>query len=184
MKKTQNLEDIISGCAKEDKSCQHALYQMFYGKLMGICHRYTRNEDQAKDILQEGFIKIFNHIKDYEQKGSFEGWIKRIVTNTALDYYRKRSNDFLLMNEENDIESAKYIEDEEELEEFYGMSPNEVLAAIKKLSPAYQMVFNLYVVEEYTHKEIAEMLDISVGTSKSNLAKAKQNLRNILHVAL
>jgi RNA polymerase sigma factor (sigma-70 family) len=184
MKKTQNLDDIIRGCAKGDRICQHALYKMFYGKLMAICHRYTRNDDQAKDILQEGFIKVFNHIKDYERKGSFEGWLKRIITNTAIDYYRKRSSDFLLMNEENDIEAAKYIEDEGEEEIFNGMTPNEVLAAVKKLSPAYQMVFNLYVVEDYSHKEIAEMLGISIGTSKSNLAKAKQNLRNLLHVAM
>lgn len=184
MEKTQELNDIVAGCARGDRSCQHALYQRFYGRLMVICQRYTNNEDQAKDILQEGFIKIFKHIKDFEQKGSFEGWVKRIVTNTAIDYYRKRSNDFLLMHEEDDIERTEWEEEEGDLEDVFGMTPNEVLKAVQKLSPSYQMVFNLYVVEDYSHKEIAEMLDISVGTSKSNLAKAKQNLRAMLKVSI
>ena len=143
--------------------------------------RYTNDRDAAQDILQEGFIKIFDKITTFESNGSFEGWMRRIVTNTALDYLRK-SKKFNFV-EENEVNTKEeYIEagDELEYENAIEIKAEFALEAINQLSPAYKTVFNLFVMEEYSHKEIADMLGISEGTSKSNLAKAKANLQKII----
>ena len=144
--------------------------------------RYTNNMDQAEDILQNSFIKIFRNIKRYKFEGSFEGWMKRIVVNTAIDYHRGKKKDFLLLPEEQEMEQFELIDDpaDDNAELNYPFTPQQVMAAIQELSPAYKAVFNLYVIEDYSHKEIAEQLDISVGTSKSNLLKAKAKLKKIL----
>lgn len=146
---------------------------------MAICLRYTNNFDQAEDILQNSFIKIFNNIEKYKFEGSFDGWLKRIVVNTSIDYYRGKKNDFLLLPEDQEIERFE-ITDEEDEETEYPYTPQQVMQAVQDLTPAYKAVFNLYVLEEYPHKEIAEILGISIGTSKSNLLKAKAKLRKIL----
>ena len=143
--------------------------------------RYTNDRDAAQDILQEGFIKIFDKITTFESNGSFEGWMRRIVTNTALDFLR-RSKKFSFV-EENEVNTKEeYIEagDDFEYKKSVEIKAEFALEAINQLSPAYKMVFNLFVMEEYTHKEIAAMLGISEGTSKSNLAKAKANLQKII----
>ncbi len=129
--------------------------------------------------MQNSFIKIFNNIEKYKFEGSFDGWMKRIVVNTAIDYYRGRKNDFLLLPEDQEIERFELIDEEEEEVE-YPYTPKQVMEAIQDLTPAYKAVFNLYVLEEYSHKEIAETLGISIGTSKSNLLKSKLRLKKIL----
>lgn len=173
------LKEIIHGCVKNDRKQQRRLHELFYGKLFAICMRYTRDEDFAQDTLQRAFIKIFDNIKKFEQKGSLEGWMKRIVVNTCIDTYRKKKKDLLFLGEDHDIENLD-LENEETNVNNFPYQPKQVFEAIKQLTPAYKAVFNLYAIEEYTHKEIAEMLEISVGTSKSNYLKAKLKLKKIL----
>lgn len=154
---------------------------MYYGKMLGVCMRYTTDKDSAEEVLQEGFIKIFDKLERFDYKGSFEGWIRRIMANTAIDQIRKSKKDPILSDNDEDFKlgTEDPVVAKEEMD-FVGIKAEIALAAINELSPAYKTVFNLYVLEEYTHKEIAEILNISEGTSKSNLAKAKMNLQKIL----
>ncbi len=177
------LEEIIEGCKQEDRACQKKLYEMFYGKMMGVCLRYTRNMDEAQDVLQDSFIKAFDNMETYTGGGSFEGWLRRLVVNTAIDHLRKKQKDHYLLDEEDPtLENQKDEDDTEEIEneEFYQVKAQEVMEALQKLSPKYRTVFNLYVMENHSHQEIAEILGINEGTSKSNLAKAKRNLKKLL----
>ncbi len=142
--------------------------------------RYIRDKDSAQEVLQEGFIKVFDNIRNFDKKGSFEGWMRRIVANCAIDAIRKSKKDFILSENEKDFVTIPEEDILNEEWEITTVKAEIAMEAINKLSPAYKAVFNLYVFENYTHKEIAEMLDISEGTSKSNLAKAKMNLQNYL----
>ena len=152
-----------------------------YRRLKGVCMRYANDDDEAKDILQTGFIKVFKSIENYKGDGSFEGWIKRIVINTAIDNYRRKKVKPVVVDSEMTDRIGNDMEDEVEDESIYQQIPvSVVLASVQKLSPAYRTVFNLYVLEGYNHNEIAEKLEISVGTSKSNLSKARLNLRKML----
>jgi RNA polymerase sigma factor (sigma-70 family) len=179
------FNELIEGCLKGERRAQQRVYEVFYGKMMTVCLRYTKNTDQAKDILQDGFIKVFQSMDKFNQAGSFEGWIRRIMVNTAIDHFRRTKNSYLLLGEERSIEDFGDQDEEDVLaddgpEEEMDVKPADVINAMQKLTPAYRTVFNLYVFEEMTHKEIAEMLGINVGTSKSNLAKAKHNLKKLL----
>ena len=152
---------------------------------MGLCLRYAKDADEAKDILQEGFIKVFANMSKYNNKGSFEGWIRRIVVNTAIDHFRRNKNHFVHVDDD-------YMDHLQEKEGYGAVEDDEgppietkrVLAEVQKLSPAYRTVFNLYVLEGLSHKEISDSLGISIGTSKSNLAKAKMNLKKAFHKVL
>ncbi len=178
---SKELEEAIKGCIENDRKSQEWLHKRYYAVMLPICLRYTKNVDQAEDILQKSFIKIFKNIGRYEFKGSFEGWMKRIVVNTAIDFHRSRKGDFLLLPEEMSMED--FDQEDEGLDDEtknYPYTPKQVMEAIQELTPAYKAVFNLYVIEEYTHQEIADMLGVSIGTSKSNLLKAKARLRKIL----
>jgi len=152
--------------------------------MLAICLRYTKNTDQAKDILQDGFIKVFKNIEGFNKAGSFEGWIRRIMVNTAIDYFRKTKNSYVLLGEERSIEDFRDPDAEDNLADSQAEESKfkaaDIVNALQKLTPAYRTVFNLYVFEDMTHKEIAEKLGISIGTSKSNYAKAKHNLKNLL----
>ena len=143
--------------------------------------RYSTDRDSAEEVLQEGFIKIFDKLSAFDYKGSFEGWIRRIMANTAIDSIRKAKKNPLLTDNDEDfkIGSENPMIEKEEFE-FVGLKAEVAMKAISELSPAYKSVFSLYVLEEYTHKEIAEILGISEGTSKSNLSKAKLNLQKVL----
>jgi len=174
------LRGLIKGCLKGSRKAQEGIYKLLYGKMLTVCMRYTRNVDEAQDILQEGLLKMFSNLAKYNFEGSFEGWVRRIVVNTAIDSIRKKKNDFILLGEHQSVEEFSEIADEEEEEAEFDFKPSDILAAMQKLTPAYQMIFNLYVFENMTHAEIAEKTGISVGTSKSNLAKAKRNLKKIL----
>lgn len=172
---------LVEGCKKQDRIAQKEVFAKLHGRLLGICMRYTDNRDEAKDVLQNGFIKVFQGIENYKGDGSFEGWIKRIVVNTAIDNYRRKKVKPVVTNSELTDRLGDEVEDEVEDESIYNQIPvSEVMEAVQKLSPAYRTIFNLYVMEGYNHNEIAEMLDISVGTSKSNLSKARFNLRKML----
>ncbi|MFT6243625.1 MAG: RNA polymerase sigma-70 factor (ECF subfamily) [Salibacteraceae bacterium] len=177
----EHLKELISGCIKNDRRSQEELFKLFYGKMLGVCMRYARDRDTAEEMLQEGFIKIFDKLEAFDYKGSFEGWMRRIVSNTAIDNIRKSKKNPLLTDNDEDFKlggSDPMVENEEL--QFVGLKAEIALEAIQNLSPAYRAVFNLYVMEEYTHKEIAEILGISEGTSKSNLSKAKMNLQRTL----
>lgn len=176
---------LIDGCLQEDRRAQQRVYELFYGRMMAVCLRYTKNADQAKDILQDGFIKVFKSISKFNRAGSFEGWIRRIMVNTAIDHFRRTKNSYLLLGEDRSIEDFGDQDEEDILadegsEDHLDLKPADIINAMQKLTPAYRTVFNLYVFEELTHKEIADMLGINIGTSKSNLAKAKNNLKKFL----
>jgi RNA polymerase sigma-70 factor (ECF subfamily) len=178
----KQLQQLIKGCLERDRKAQQAVYKLLYGKMKVVCMRYTRDTDQALDILQEGFIKVFQNMERYSGSGSFEGWVRRIMVNLSIDRFRKQKNDFLLLNGSMNIEDYEdVVEDETDVESVdYDFTPEQILEAMQQLSPAYKTVFNLYVFENYTHQDIAEALSISIGTSKSNFAKAKRNMKKIL----
>lgn len=181
MENKKLLEKIIEGCLRNDRRAQEELFKLFYGKMLGVCMRYSKDRDTAEEILQEGFIKIFDKLDAFDYKGSFEGWMRRIIANTAIDSIRKSKKNPMLTDQDDDFKlGAIDPMVEQEDFEFTGIKAELAVQAIQELSPAYQTVFNLYVIEEYTHKEIAEILGISEGTSKSNLSKAKFNLQKIL----
>ena len=146
--------------------------------MMGVCYSYTNNAEDARDILQDGFVKVYSNLKKYNFKGSLEGWIRRIMVNTAIDHFRKTKNVFLVSDDDGYILEHSKIESPDSIYSQFG--EKDIIDAIQALSPAYKTVFNLNVIEGYQHKEIAKKLNITEGTSKSNLAKAKQNLRKIL----
>ena len=149
--------------------------------MLSVVYRYLHDFDSSQEVVQEGFIKIFDNLHVFDFKGSFEGWIRRIMTNQAIDYIRKSKRMAKLTENENDFkqeESYSMIEEEDTL--LKDLKYEQALEAISELSPAYRTVFNLFAIENYTHREIAEMLNISEGTSKSNYAKAKINLQKIL----
>jgi RNA polymerase sigma factor (sigma-70 family) len=171
---------IIRGCIEGDRRSQQRLYEAYYGKMMVVCRRYAKDNDEALDIFQEGFIKVFNNISKYGDKGSFEGWVRRIMVNTAIDHIRKNkvNNSMVELNERH---TDTMSEEEEESDAILNnIGYDELLLCVQDLSPAYRQVFNMYVVDGFSHQEIADALNISVGTSKSNLSKAKMNLKKLL----
>jgi RNA polymerase sigma-70 factor (ECF subfamily) len=182
-KDSVKLKRIIEGCLRGDRKSQFELYEKYYGKMMGVCYRYASDRDEANELVQQGFIKLFKNLGRYEFKGSFDGWIRRIFVNTAIDYIRKNKKKPLLLGEDAHLDAFNRNKETDAIEAVEELDPKLVMNAIAKLSPAYKSVFNLYVIEDYSHKEIAEMLGVSVGTSKSNLAKSKQNLRKYLKEA-
>jgi RNA polymerase sigma-70 factor (ECF subfamily) len=166
------LEQLIENCKKQNTKAQGELYKLFSSKLFAICLKYSRNRMEAEDNLQDAFLTIFNKMDQFKNRGSFEGWMKRITVNTVLQRYRNEKV-FELINE-NTIEDTK-IEIEEDT-----ISIDYLLEIIQELPDRYRLVFNLYVLDGYSHKEIANMLDINIGTSKSNLARARQILRQTI----
>ena len=171
----------IDGCLSNDRKAQRQLYKKFYGKMLSICMRYAGDRDEAKDILQDGFIKVFQSLDKFNRDGSLEGWIRRIMVNTAIDKIRRDKRSLTLSQSEDLLDvNVQMEEEEEEVDERMELNMKDVITAMQDLSPGYKAVFNLYVMENMTHREIAVELGISEGTSKSNLAKAKLNLRKIL----
>lgn len=165
-----SLEQLIERCKKNDAQAQSQLYKLYASKLFSICLKYSRNYVEAEDNLQDAYITIFKKIHTFKNRGSVEGWMKRITINTALQRYRS-AGVFDIINEEQ-IEDVRVDIDEEEL------SIDFLLNIIQELPDRYRLVFNLYALDDYSHKEIAEMLDISTGTSKSNLARARMILKS------
>lgn len=165
------LEEIIYKCRDGNSKAQTELYRLFSRKMYGVCLRYAKDNGDAEDILQEGFVRVFTKIRQFEFKGSFEGWMRRIMVNTALEKFRK--NDRLYPVEEMKIyESTEMVE-----ETISSLTADELMRIIQELPPRYKMVFNLYAIEGYSHLEIGEMMSISEGTSKSNLSRARMILQ-------
>ncbi|PQJ76848.1 RNA polymerase subunit sigma-70 [Polaribacter glomeratus] len=169
-----NLEKLIEECCEQNLTAQSKVYQLFAGKLFPVCLKYSRNYQDAEDTLQDSFLTIFDKIKQYKSKGSFEGWLKRIAINTALQKYRKKEPLYIKSKE------VETLDLEEESFENVDFDVNFLLELIQKLPDRYRLVFNLYVLDDYTHKEIAQMLRISEGTSKSNLSRARYILKKQL----
>ena len=166
--------DLIEGCIRGDRKMQYELYERFSPKMYGVCLRYAANAEEAEDILQEGFIKVFKKIGSYRGDGSFEGWIRMIFVNTAIEHFRKKSYLQPITEQEESSIEGKYVSVLDSLAE------KDIIKLIQQLSPGYRTVFNMYVIEGYTHKQIAEALKISEGTSKSQLSRAKLILQDLV----
>ncbi|HBF88492.1 MAG TPA: hypothetical protein DDX39_07615 [Bacteroidales bacterium] len=166
---------LINKCLKGVPSAQKAFYDMFARKMYGICLRFARVEGEADDIMQEGFVKVFTKLDTFRHEGSLEGWVRRIIVNTAISYIKKNS-DYKVEVDLNNIGETEIVEDEA----ISNLSKEELIKMIQLLPERKRMVFNLYVYEGYCHKEIAEMLDITESTSKAQLSKAKQILKEKL----
>lgn len=166
--------DLINGCIKKDRRCQKDLYKLYYGYAMRICLRYAKSKDEAVEMLNDGFMKVFTNLHRYDRDRSFNAWISTIMINTSIDYYRIKMKQ-LQMEELN----AKHeLEDSENI--LSHLNYDDLIQLVQRLSHAYRTVFNLFAIDGYSHEEIATMLSISVGTSKSNLFKARESLKKML----
>lgn len=165
------LNKIIYGCQESDPRAQKELYELFKTKMFGICLRYAGDYNDAQDILHDGFLKVFEKVGQFKFKGSFEGWIRKIIVNTALERFRTKYK--LIDINDNFREVDRKAKDNILVD----ISVKEILKFVQELSPRYRTVFNLYAIEGYSHKEISKMLNISEGTSKSNLSRARAILQ-------
>jgi len=166
-----NLRLILEGCLNKNSMSQKKLYEYYFGFAMNIALRYGKNREESLEILNDGFLKVFKNIDRYDDKYPFKAWLHRIIVNTGIDHYRANKNQIKFLKLEDFHQSIKSTDPLPNVS-----TVKDILPEIQELSPAYRMVFNLYVMEEYKHHEIAELLDISVSTSKSNLARAKAKI--------
>jgi RNA polymerase sigma factor (sigma-70 family) len=172
----EQLEQLIEGCLNGDRQSQNRLYAILMPKMFGVCLRYSKSRDEAEEVLQEGFIRVFEFIHQYNFAGYFEGWVRKIMVNCALQKFRSKRHLHAVVNIEDT--RAEPVSNEEILSK---LGTKELLEMVQQLSPAYRMVFNLYVFEGMKHREIAEHLGISEGTSKSNLSDARAFLQKAVH---
>jgi RNA polymerase sigma factor (sigma-70 family) len=170
----QSEKELIAACIKCDRIAQKRLYEQHFGKLMGVCMRYASCYDEATIMLNNGFFKIFTSLQKFDStNGNFEGWMYRIIVRTAIDHLRSEAR-----FQFSEVDTTVYAEDNYNV--VSEMEAEDIIKLVNQLSPAYRTVFNLYVVDGYTHAEIAGILGISDGTSKSNLAKAKAKLQSMI----
>ena len=168
-------EQLIEGCTKGDPKAQRHLYDKYVNKMMGVCMRYAHNPEETQDILQDAFVKVFEKIRDYKASGSLEGWIRRVFVNTAIDAHRKNK----ALRQQTDLKALEFrLKAENYILET--LAAKDLLKLIRTLPEGYRMVFNMYAIEGYSHKEIAAKLDISVSTSKSQYSRAKAFIRRML----
>ena len=168
-----NFRLILQGCKEKNPSSQERLYKHFYGYGMHVALRYTKTKREAEEILNDAFLKVFNNIDQFDTGFPFKSWFRKVVVNTAVDSFRKHKKyNEMFSSIEPNVDSIS-----DELYDFTIDKTEDVLPIIQELPPAYRMVFNLYVMEGFKHQEIAKMLNISVGTSKSNLSRAKEKLK-------
>jgi RNA polymerase sigma-70 factor (ECF subfamily) len=173
--KEDQIRTLLTGCRNMHRESQKLLYQEFYSYSMSICLRYADNRDEAAEILNDGFMKIFQNIRKFDLARPFKPWLRRIMVNTAINHYHQKQRAI----KTDELDNARHQSEQENI--LSGISYHEIIIMLQKLSPAYRTVFNLYVIEGYKHEEIASMLGVSVGTSKSNLFKAKEQLKRILN---
>lgn len=170
-----NEEQLIKGCRKGNRLAQKELYEKFSRKMMGVCLRYTNDRETARDLLQDGFIKVFTNIDSYSGTGSFEGWMRRIFVNCALENLRKSD----VLKESTDLDnSTDLIEPDASVIEH--ISAQELMSLIQELPPGFKAVFNLFAIEGYSHKEIGDMLHITESTSRSQYTRARQLLQKTI----
>jgi RNA polymerase sigma-70 factor (ECF subfamily) len=171
---TISESDLLAGCLEGNRRMQEELYRRFSPKMYAVCLRYAGNAEEAEDILQEGFIKVFKKLNSFRSEGSFEGWVRRIFVNTAIEHFRRKRYLMPVTEKEENTIEGKYLSVLDDL------AARDIMMLVQDLSPGYRTVFNLYVVEGYTHKEIADMMGISEGTSKSQLSRAKVILQDMV----
>lgn len=172
--KTALYDKLINGCLREERGAQRRLYELTSPVMFAICLRYADSYQTAEDLLQEGYIKVFRNMGNYRGDGSFEGWMKRIFVNTAIEHFRRQARMYPVTNLESPLAQAQAGDAMDHLE------VDDLMAFIRRLSPGYRTVFNLYAVEGYSHREIGEMLGISEGTSKSQLSRARYLLQQMI----
>jgi RNA polymerase sigma factor (sigma-70 family) len=168
------LTDIIQGCRDKNAKSQYALFALFYNYAMSIAQRYAATREEAEEITNDTFVKVFMRIERFEEKWTFKSWLRRIIINTAIDAFRAKQ----IKPQTTDLDL--FYDLGFEIDVIDTMTREEVLAHVVKLPPAYRAVFNLFVIDEYSHEEIADLLGISIGASKSNLSKARQKLKKLL----
>ena len=166
--------ELVEACLQGNRQAQRFLFEKFYGKMLGVCKRYSRGEEEAKDILQDGFVKVFQKLEQYKSTSPLEPWLRRIMVNTAIDHYRKN------LAEPAPLEADSINVASEDADVLSDMSHAELLECLQQLPAGYKLIFNMYAIEGYSHREIAEALEISEGTSKSQLAKAKIYLQKMV----
>jgi RNA polymerase sigma-70 factor (ECF subfamily) len=166
--------DLIEGCLQGNSKMQYELYQRFAPKMYGVCLRYAANAEEAEDVLQEGFVKVFRKLQSFRSEGSFEGWIRRIFVNTAIEQFRRKTYLQPITDREEATVEGGHLSVLDDLAE------RDIIGLVQQLSPGYRTVFNMYVIEGYTHREIADALGISEGTSKSQLSRAKLILQELV----
>ncbi|MGB3584936.1 MAG: RNA polymerase sigma factor [Tunicatimonas sp.] len=170
----QNEQALVARCIKGERLAQHELYEQYARQMMVVCMRYCKSREDAEDVLQEAFVKIFNSLEKFRGESSIKYWIKRIVINTALNHHRKK----VYLYPHLDIEEVHHLGDEDV--EIANYNYRDLLAILQSLPQGCQVIFNLYAVEGYKHKEIATMLSISEGTSKSQYARARSLIRDLI----
>lgn len=172
-------QELLAGCIHGNADCQRMLFQQYYGKMLALCRRYASNEDEAKDFLQEGFIKIFDNLRSYRGESSLQTWMSRVMINNAITQYNKvkKHHTFRSLEPEDETDIANETEAIDELEQ---VDMNALLNIMQQLPVGYRTVLNLYAMEGYSHKQIADLLGIAEGTSKSQLSKARQLLKQEL----
>ncbi|WP_257657367.1 RNA polymerase sigma factor [Parapedobacter lycopersici] len=171
MEQTVALDHLYEGCKANDPRAQEMLYRKLASGMLGVCMRYVRTTAEAEDVLQAGFIKVFTQIESFRGEGSFEGWIRRVMINTAIETYRKNGRSVQVM------ELSEVTDAPQEAAVIDALACEDLLAMIRLLPDGYRAVFNLYAIEGYSHKEIAELLEISEGASKSQLSRARNWLK-------
>ena len=176
MAKNIQVHLLVDGCRKGNRASQIRLYEHFFSYGMGVCLRFSKSREEALEIVNDGFLKAFLKIEQYDTEQPFKPWLRRILINASIDYYRK-------YHKNKEALEVAYIKDSGNPtynDALDNLAYDDLLKIMQKLSPAYRMVFNLYVIEHLSHQEIAEHLNISVGSSKSNLAKARQKIKSML----
>ena len=173
----EELHQLIGGCIRQEQNSQKMLYKAFYGFSMGICLRYANNRDEAAEVMNQGFFKVFTRIETYDTSRPFKAWLGKIMTNVSIDYYRAN----LKTAYADDLEKAESVSDSDFADK--KLNYDDLLAMVQRLPNAYRAVFNLFAIDGYSHEEIGEMLGISPGTSKSNLHKARQKLKQMIFEA-
>lgn len=166
-------EELVRGCVEGKSKFQQVLYTRFAPVMKGVCIRYSDTIEEAEDILQDGFIKVYLNLKNFRLDGSLEGWVRRIMVNTALNYYRAKKKSSYHANIDEIVESVEDVR----IDNYDKLNTKVLLKMIEELPPGYRMVFNMFEIEGYSHKEIAEELNVSVNTSKSQLLKARRSLQ-------
>ncbi|GAB3505644.1 RNA polymerase sigma factor [Spirosoma knui] len=172
----QALPDLLAGCLRNHRQSQELLYRQFYSYAMSVCLRYAPTREGALEVLNDGFLKVFTRLDQYDPAQPFKGWLRRILINAAVDHYRQE----VKHHNHEDVAQAEHTVVSESADAYSQLAHEDLLLLIQRLSPAYRLVFNLYVMDGFTHEEIAGQLGISVGASKSNLARARENLRLLL----
>ncbi|WP_423149107.1 RNA polymerase sigma factor [Rubrolithibacter danxiaensis] len=171
LKQKFTIDDLLDGCKRADRKHQELLYRMLASKMLGVCMRYAKDRFEAEDMLQLGFVKVFQKVNEFRGEGSFEGWIRRIMVNSAIEIFRKNQR-MLSVVDIDEVHDAP-----QSMFDMKGLEVKDLLNLVQQLAPGYRLVFNMYIIEGYSHQEIAEQLGISEGASKSQLSRARAILK-------